>query len=129
MSDTPYPSPEFPGRGIDGELTFPQTTHGNYEIIPIAKGDSPHVSNFDILGEGWATEDNGLNAYIYGIVRYRDAFESLRETYFGYLVRGRNLERVPSDAYNKNTNSPKKQIRGHYLISLPFDCLSNRGER
>jgi hypothetical protein len=75
----------------------------SYEILPIARGDQPIVWHADIVGDGWATEENRLNIYIYGIVTYRDAFNSMRETYFGYMVDGRKLERIPSDAYNKNT--------------------------
>ena len=101
MSDTPYPSPSKFGR-IEGGIGQ-GVSHMSYEILPIAKDDSPIVWQTEIFGDGWATEENRLNTYIYGIVTYRDAFNSMRETYFGYRVEGRRLERIPSDAYNKNT--------------------------
>lgn len=50
-----------------------------------------------------STEENGLHVYIFGVVRYRDAFNSCRETYFGYAVEGNKiLERIPNEAYNKH---------------------------
>lgn len=100
MSDTPYPSPSQFDR-IEGAIGQ-GASHMSYEILPIAKDDRPIVWQTEIFGDGWATEQNRLNTYIYGIVTYRDAFDSMRETYFGYRVDGRKLERIPSDAYNKN---------------------------
>jgi hypothetical protein len=101
MSATPYPSPSQFER-IEGAIGQ-GASHMSYEILPIAKDDPPIIWQTDIFGDGWATEENRLNTYIYGIVTYRDAFNSMRETYFGYRVEGRRLERIPSDAYNKNT--------------------------
>lgn len=93
-----YESPNFPfiGQG--------KTSHVNYEIHPLTQDDDPIGWKAWVFDEGISTSENGLHVYIYGVVRYRDAFNSKRETYFGYSVKGNNrLERIPNEAYNKHT--------------------------
>jgi hypothetical protein len=97
MSKTEYPSPQFPDVG-DGKVL-----HANYSILPMVEGQEPARWVADVYDEGWATEDNGLHVHIFGVVRYRDAFSLLRETYFGYSVWKGQLERMPSEAYNRHT--------------------------
>jgi hypothetical protein len=93
-----YESPNFPFAG-EGK-----TFHVNYGIYPLTEGDDPIGWKAYVFDEGISTPENGLHIYIYGVVRYRDAFETKRETYFGYGVRGNNrLERIPNEAYNKHT--------------------------
>lgn len=93
-----YESPNFPFVGEGNSF------HVNYEIHPLTQGDDPVGWKAYVFDEGVSTPENGLHVYIYGVVRYRDAFSSKRETYFGYSVRGNNrLERIPNEAYNKHT--------------------------
>jgi hypothetical protein len=93
-----YESPNFPFVGEGNSF------HANYEIHPLTQGDNPVGWKAYVFDEGISTPENGLHVYIYGVVRYRDAFESKRETYFGYVVQGNNrLERIPNEAYNKHT--------------------------
>ena len=97
MSKTEYPSPQFPHVG-DGKVS-----HASYSILPMVNGQEPAKWVADVWDEGWATEDNGRYVHIFGVVRYRDAFSLLRETYFGYGVWNGTLERMPSEAYNRHT--------------------------
>jgi hypothetical protein len=93
-----YESPNFPFIG-EGK-----TSHVNYEIHPLTQGDDPIGWKAWVSDVGIPTPENGLHVYIYGVVRYRDAFNTKRETYFGYSVKGNNrLERIPNEAYNKHT--------------------------
>jgi hypothetical protein len=69
----------------------------------MVNGQEPAKWVADVWDEGWATEDNGRYVHIFGVVRYRDAFSLLRETYFGYGVWNGKLERMPSEAYNRHT--------------------------
>jgi hypothetical protein len=97
FSNTPYPTPE---------ILKPDGRHVQlfYQIWPVVKGDPPIQSRGTTKCKGWATRDNRLYTYIYGVVRYRDAFSPLRETYFGYVVtEDVTLNRIPSEAYNKHT--------------------------
>jgi hypothetical protein len=96
ISEEVYPPPVFIGPGF--------ITQTNYQILPITSAQEPFKWRADVQGDGWATDTNALHTYIYGIVRYRDAFSSYRETYFGYSVRSNGaLERIPNEAYNKHT--------------------------
>jgi hypothetical protein len=104
MSKEEYLTPKFPHFAEDG----PYAGHGrvssaNYSILPLVQGQEPVKWEADLSDPGWATEDNGLYVHIFGVVRYRDAFSRSRETYFGYSVWKGELERMPSEAYNKNT--------------------------
>jgi hypothetical protein len=92
-----YPSPNFPFIG-EGKESFV-----SYEIHPISQGDDPVGTGALVRDDGVPTPENGLHTYIFGVVRYRDAFSLKRETYFGYSVKGRRLERIPNEAYNKHT--------------------------
>ncbi len=93
-----YQSPNFPF------IEEGKTSHANYEIHPLTQGDDPIGWKAWVYDEGIPTPENGLHVYIYGVVRYRDAFNTKRETYFGYSVKGNNrLERIPNEAYNKHT--------------------------
>ena len=98
MSATEYPTPQFPQFGKEGKKSSV-----NYSILPMVKGQEPEKWTTSIDDDGWATDDNGRYVHIYGVVRYRDAFSSLRETYFGYGVWNGQLERMPSEAYNHHT--------------------------
>jgi len=92
-----YPSPNFPNVG-EGKLM-----KANYQIIPIIKGQSPEYWDGFLTSPGWPSENDWRFAYIYGVIRYRDPFSTLRETFFGYSVRNGSLERIPNEAYNKHT--------------------------
>jgi hypothetical protein len=97
FSNTPYPTPEI--LKSDG-----RHVQRFYQIWPVVKGDPPIQSRGTAKCKGWATRNNRLYTYIYGVVRYRDAFSPLRETYFGYVVtEDVALNRIPSEAYNKHT--------------------------
>lgn len=99
-SRTEYPMPDFPYTG-DGSTGM--KGHVNYEIHPIANGQAPITWKAWVQASGFASPDNGLHMYIFGVVRYRDAFSATRETYFGYRVVGnKRLERIPNEAYNKH---------------------------
>lgn len=102
-SATEYPVPQFPEIADQGNRATLRTTVGNYSILPMVNGQDQIKWTADVSDEGWATPDNGLYVHIFGIVRYRDAFSHLRETYFGYGIFKGELERMPSEAYNKNT--------------------------
>jgi hypothetical protein len=100
-SRTKYPIPDFP---FTGEGSTEMTGHVNYEIRPLTQGQSPVIRKAWVIGKGIATPDNGLHVYIFGVVRYRDAFSSSRETYFGYCVNANKwLELIPNEAYNRHT--------------------------
>jgi hypothetical protein len=93
-----YESPNFPFLGQGKEMFVSR------EIHPISQGDDPIGTGAWVEDSGVATSENGLHVYIYGVVRYRDAFSTERETYFGYSAKGNNrLERIPNEAYNKHT--------------------------
>jgi hypothetical protein len=93
-----YESPNFPFIG-EGK-----TSNVNYQIHPLTPGDDPIGWRAWVFDDGVPTPENGLHVYIYGVVRYRDAFDTKRETYFGYSVKGdKRLERIPNEAYNKHT--------------------------
>jgi hypothetical protein len=81
------------------------TSQMNYRILPLYKDGEAYTWRAWIQCPGWATPRNELHSYIYGIVRYRDAFKSLRETYFGYWVNPNTneLQRIPNESYNKHT--------------------------
>lgn len=97
-SRTKYQSPQFPFIG-EGK-----TAAVNYQIHPMVQGQNPVIWKAHIWDDQFPTEENGLHAYIFGVVRYRDAFSAMRETYFGYHVKGyKLLERIPNDAYNRHT--------------------------
>jgi hypothetical protein len=92
-----YPSPKFPFamRGMG---------HKNYGIYPISRGDDDVTWAATVSHEGWATPENGLYVYVFGVTWYRDAFNAFRETYWGYVVTDtRALRRIPNEAYNKHT--------------------------
>lgn len=98
MSMNKYPSPQFP---LIGEG---KSAHVNYQIHPVTEGQEPIKWKAYVSDEGIPTEENRLHVYIFGVVRYRDAFNSCRETHFGYVVRNnKRLERIPNEAYNKHT--------------------------
>jgi hypothetical protein len=93
-----YQSPNFPFIGHGKECFVSR------EIHPISQSDDPIGTKALVGDSGTATPENRLHAYIYGVVRYRDAFNTKRETYFGYSVKGNSrLERIPNEAYNKHT--------------------------
>ncbi len=93
-----YESPDFPFLGQGKEMFVSR------EIHPVSQGDEPIGTRTWVSDDGFPTPENALHIYIYGVVRYRDAFNSKRETYFGYSVIGNNrLERIPNEAYNKHT--------------------------
>jgi hypothetical protein len=95
QSATPYPTPE---------LSEPRTTFQKFhQIHSLTRDMEPIVSKANIWCNGWATKTNHLQTYIYGVVKYRDAFNSHRKTWFGYsLLNGEILERIPNEAYNQN---------------------------
>ena len=98
MSMNEYPTPKFPypKEGMVG--------HENYQISPLAPGQAPIKWKALVKDKGKSTVENGMYAYIFGVIRYRDAFDSSRETYFGYTVKAnKRLERIPNEAYNKHT--------------------------
>jgi hypothetical protein len=96
-----YPTPNFP---FTGEGSKDMIGHVSYEICPLTQGQPSATWKAWVRGKGLATQQNGLHVYIFGVVRYRDAFSSRRETYFGYSVKANNrLERIPNEAYNKHT--------------------------
>lgn len=97
-SHTQYQSPQFP-------LIGGEKSDVSYRINSIPQGEDHVVAwRAYLQDKRFATPDNGLHTFIFGVVRYRDAFASLRETYFGYVVKGNNrLERIPNEAYNKHT--------------------------
>lgn len=99
-SVTEYPIPRFPPVGEGGK---PKMSQVNYNILPIVKGQEPTKWRAHVSDSGWATDDNGLFVHIYGVVRYRDVSNSLRETYFGYGLWHGKLDRMPSKAYNHHT--------------------------
>jgi hypothetical protein len=93
-----YPSPQFP------YLDENASGHANYEIHPMAQGDPPKTWKAWVSYEGHPSTQNGPYPYVIGVVRYRDAFSALRETYFGYSVESfKRMSRIPNEAYNKHT--------------------------
>jgi hypothetical protein len=96
FSATKYPTPEMSEESPSRQVF--------YQIHPLTGDMDPIVSKAWICCEGW--ELKGFQTYVYGYIKYRDAFASDRITWFGYSVQkgtlARYLERIPNAAYNKN---------------------------
>jgi len=79
---------------------FDETCQTNMGVYPVVQ-DEP-ATTWKPFVEAKGLPDLDGQPYIFGVVRYRDAFSDFRETYFGYVVRDhKRLERLPNPAYNK----------------------------
>ncbi len=71
------------------------------DLIPIAP--SQQLLTFNLtLGVNGKIDDRG--GHIYGVVKYRDAFQEKRQTFFGYTVSANGeLKPIPGPLYNRHT--------------------------
>lgn len=88
--------PEMP------DLTSAEFTQVGLEPIGVGKSLS-HTSHIHWQAIAEGDRSPGLMMVIYGIVKYRDIFDRLHETSFGYKITNRELVRLEGmREYNKN---------------------------